>query len=119
MPTGSTFILVVASDPTFRQSLGFVLEAEGCRVDLAGQLPPPDDAMDAKLGGYDCVVVDDRSIGEKPGDLAKLRILGKPVVLLVNHLQEVAEGFPIRLVEKPLLGRTLVDAVRTLLEPAP
>lgn len=125
MPVGSTSILVIASDPTFRQSLGFVLEAEGCRVDLAGQLPAAEEMVDEELSRYDCIVVDDKSVGAKPGDLTKLRILGKPVVLLVNQLQEVAEEFHIRLVEKPLLGRTLVEAVRgllgrdDLLEPAP
>ncbi|KXF75650.1 hypothetical protein ATN84_16805 [Paramesorhizobium deserti] len=115
MLIADTFILIVASDPTFRQSLAFVLEAEGCRVDLTDQLPIADETMGERMARYDCIVVDDRSVGPKPSDIAKLRILGKPVVLLVNHLPDVAEGGAIRLVEKPLLGRTLVEAVRALL----
>ncbi|GGB08436.1 hypothetical protein GCM10011491_40580 [Brucella endophytica] len=105
-----TTILVVAADSAFRQSLGFVLEAEGHRVEVAGQLPHPDDII-----RYGCIVADDRAVAAKPGDLPALSTLGRPVVLLVNHAEGTVVGHPVRLVEKPLLGRTLVEAVRGVL----
>ena len=113
-------ILIVASDPSIRQSLRFVLEAEGCDVRAVELLP----SLDAVRAGYDCIVVD-RSDSWKNGLPPALAAFGKPVILLVDYRQDVAEEGDLRFVEKPLLGRTLVDAVhgalarRGLLKPAP
>ncbi|WP_159591031.1 DNA-binding response regulator [Chelativorans xinjiangense] len=100
-------ILIVASDPTFRQSLRFVLEAEGCDVHTVERLSPPG----ASLAGYDCVVID-YSNARKNGVPVELAALGRPVILLVDRRQGMAEEDGIVLVEKPLLGRTLIDTVR-------
>lgn len=113
-------ILIVASDPSFRQSLRFVLEAEGCDVHAVEHLP----SADALAAGYDCIVVD-RSDSWKSGLPPALAALGKPLILLVDYRQDIAEEGELRFVEKPLLGRTLIDAVhgalarRGLLKPAP
>jgi len=106
MPTG-TRILVVAPDLSFRRSLAFLLETEGCRVDLSDLLPP----ASAFSGRYDCIVIDHRLL--PPGASgAKGPVDGPPLVLLASRIEEMtARGFD-RVVEKPLLGRTLVDAVR-------
>jgi DNA-binding NtrC family response regulator len=106
LPLGTTTILVIASDLAFRQSLSFVLEAEGHRVELADQLPAAE-----KMDGYDCVVIDDRTLH----DPTELKMLRWPVVLLVNDLESAAVHDSVRLVQKPLLGRTLVEAVRNAL----
>ncbi|WP_163272982.1 hypothetical protein [Chelativorans alearense] len=71
------------------------------------RLPSPE----APLTGYDCVVID-CSNTRRSGVPAEMVALGKPVILLVDRRQDMVEGSGIRLVEKPLLGRTLIDAVR-------
>jgi len=110
-------ILVIALDPTFRRSLAFVLEAEGCDVQMAELLPE----LDALSHRYDCLVIDHRSIpaGVRSGIL--LAAVRTPVVVLASHAQDfVTRGFE-RVVLKPLLGHKLVDAVRDALrrEPRP
>lgn len=113
-------ILIVASDPSFRQSLRFVLEAEGCNVHAVERLP----SADAPPADYDCIVVD-RSDSWRNGLPPEVAALGKPLILLVDYRQDMAEESELRFVEKPLLGRTLIDAVRgalasrDLLKPAP
>jgi FixJ family two-component response regulator len=113
-------ILIVASDPSFRQSLRFVLEAEGCDVHAVERLL----SADAPPASYDCLVVD-RSDSWKHGLPPELSALGRPLILLVDYRQGMAEEGDICLVEKPILGRTLIDAVhgalgqRDLLKPAP
>jgi DNA-binding response OmpR family regulator len=119
LPLGAR-ILIVASDPSFRQSLRFVLEAEGCDVHAVERLP----SADALPADYDCIVVD-RSDSWRNGLPPELAALGKPLILLVDYRQDMAEEGELRFVEKPLLGRTLIDAVRgalvrrDLLKPAP
>lgn len=99
-------ILIVAPDAGFRQSLGFLLEAEGASVAMAERL-----ADSAALAGFDCIVID-RSTARRNGLQEDLAALGTPVVQLVNRLHDLAAADSVRLVEKPLLGSTLVDAVR-------
>ena len=116
MPTNAK-ILVVAPDPAFRRSLAFVLEAEGCGVEIVERLPDLNTLSDR----YDCLVIDHRSIpaGMRSGIL--LAGVRTPVVVLASHTQDfVARGFE-RVVLKPLLGHKLVEAVRDALrrEPRP
>lgn len=114
MPTNAK-ILVVAPDPEFRRSLAFVLEAEGCRVEIAERLP----ALDAIPGRYDCLVIDHRSIpaGVRIGTLFAGTPI--PIVVLASHAQDMlARGFE-RVVVKPFLGRRLVEAVRDAVKREP
>jgi CheY-like chemotaxis protein len=104
-------ILVVAPDPSFRRSLAFVFEAEGCRVEVAEEVP----SMARIASHYDCIVLDHRSI---PSRSRRDEVLAKtdiPVILLASQPQDwVTRGFEM-VVEKPLLGQSLVDAVHGIL----
>ncbi|CAG0991640.1 MAG: DNA-binding response regulator [Rhizobiaceae bacterium] len=113
--SGGARILVVVPDAPVRQSLRFVLEAEGYGVLWLDQLPPlpaPEPGNDA---GYDCAVVDEDAIQSLPGGWQRLRSSGLPLVLLVDRLGDGAvEG--VHSVRKPLLGSALIDAVRVSLQ---
>lgn len=106
-------ILVVASDMAVRQSLRFVLEAEGYGVILREEVPMPD----APMLVFDCVVVDEGTIRMGAGRLAALLDRAQPVVLMVNHLPGMPVHSPIRVVEKPMLGSMLIETIRQALTP--
>lgn len=105
-------ILIVAPDPDFRQSLGFVLEAEGCEVHLTGRLPAEADPAAA----YDCTIVDDKSLPKRPERC--IERLPRPLIILVNRLPAMSSDDSVRLVEKPILGNGLIDTVRASLHAA-
>lgn len=104
-------LLAVAPDPTILASLGFLLEAEGCRVRLLASLPAAASAMET----FDCAIIDCKAIGRDSRDLSNLRALRTPVILLVDRSQDFPVVENIRVVEKPILGSSLVDAVRVAL----
>ena len=103
-------ILVVAPDPAFRQSLCFVLEAEGYRIRSLQGLPTALGAADA----FDCAVIDDAANASLQAWLT-LAGAGRPVVLLVDQIKHGCGYEGIRYVEKPMLGNTLIEAVRAVL----
>lgn len=107
MPTNAK-ILVAAPDPAFRRSLAFVLEAEGCHVDMADRLCD----LDGLPARYACLVVDHRVIASGPDGAPGLAGLQMPVVVLASNPQEMASRGFVRVVVKPLLGQNLIDAVR-------
>lgn len=108
-------ILVVAPDPAFRRSLAFVLETEGCRVDVAEHLTD----LDGLSRRYDCLVVDHRSLPKMTDSGTALAGAQIPVIALASHSQDmVARGFA-RVLEKPLLGQTLIEAVCEALKREP
>lgn len=116
LPTNAK-ILVVAPDRDFRRSLAFVLEAEGCRVNIVERLPDLDTLSDR----YDCLVIDHRSIPAGARDGILFAGMRTPVVVLSSNAQDmIARGFE-RVVLKPFLGHKLVEAVRDVLrrEPQP
>ncbi|MDN2567573.1 DNA-binding response regulator [Aquibium sp. A9E412] len=102
-----TTVVVVAPDEAFRRSLGFVLEAEGYRIRLFDHLP----AAGVWVDGACCAVVDEKALEVDGVPLARLTEGGRPVVLLVDRIKNGPAAAGLSLVEKPLLGRTLVDAV--------
>ena len=105
----SAAILVIVPDVTFRRSIGFLLESEGCRVGMLESLPSRIEG-----DGFDCAVVDDSALprGDGHNSLARLQL---PVVLLVDGSQQRRQMESVSHVEKPLLGRVLIDAVRAAL----
>lgn len=114
LPTNAK-ILVVAPDPDFRRSLAFVLEAEGCRVNIVERLPDLDTLSDR----YDCLVIDHRALPAAAQSGTLLASMRTPMVVLVSHAQDVvARGFE-RVVVKPFLGHKLVEAVRDALKQEP
>lgn len=98
-------------DAPIRQSLRFVLEAEGYGVLSLDQLPSPTTPGPGNDAGFDCAVVDEDTIASLPGGWQRLRSSGLPLILLVDRLGDGAvDG--VRSVQKPLLGSALIEAVR-------
>lgn len=110
----STAILAIAPDPAFGASLGFVLEAEGCQVLLLKALPSTYDSM----ASFDCVIVDDTALINKEKNINHLRALASPVILLVDHSDEFPASESLWIIEKPILGLKLIEAVRSALRGA-
>lgn len=108
-------ILTVSPEPTILASLGFLLEAEGWRVVLRERLPRPAPVM--ALGH--CAVVDCKAIANKNNDLQELLTLQVPVILLVDGYKTYPAVEGIRVVEKPILGSSLVEAVVEVLAVSP
>ena len=118
-----TRILLVDGDPAVRAALAFSMEIEGFGVDaydspaaLAGRAGFP-------AGG--CLVLDHRQPGiDGLALLAQLRGRGVdlPAVLITTNprrdLRRRAAAAGVAIVEKPLLGDALIDAVRQA-RPAP
>lgn len=103
-------IIIVCPEPAVQTSLCFMLEAEGHTVRVVDALR---DA--AELTDYDCVIVDHKLIGKSPLRLGELAALARPVVLLVDQRKDFSIPEVIRFVEKPLLGRSVIEAVGSAL----
>ena len=109
-------VLVVDDDPAVRNSLKFALEIEGYRVrlfrggsDLLGL---------ANLPEASCVVVDYNLDGENGLDVIatlRRRNYATPAVLITSNpsgaVRQRAEAAGVPIVEKPLLGNALIDAI--------
>lgn len=101
-------VLVVAPDFGLRRSIAFVLEVEGLdvlSVERLSDLPAPAEGAAAA-----CVIVDAEAVRSDPAGLQRLSELSNPVILLVDRLGEFPEA-GVRVLRKPLLGRSLVEAV--------
>jgi FixJ family two-component response regulator len=102
-------VLVVVPDNDLRRSLSYLLEAEGLSV-LAYE------RLDQAIGGpasdtFHCAVVDEDAIeGHDLGWLA-LSEIAVPIVILWNRLRSVPENIVAAVLDKPLLGQRVVDAV--------
>lgn len=110
-------VVVVDDDPAVCGSLKFSLELEGFTVRIynsGAEILHADD-----FDGCNCFVIDQRMPGMSGMELiAKLRnrkIL-TPAILIISHpnatLSARAAMAQIPIVEKPLLGNTLVDTIR-------
>ncbi len=111
-------ILVVDDDPDLLAALRFSLEADGYRVrDFASA-----EAMLASDEGSDsaaCLVIDyvlPRANGLDLIRTLRQRGVGAPTILITTHpsvwVRELTAKLDVRIVEKPLLGGMLVQAVR-------
>jgi CheY-like chemotaxis protein len=106
-------VLIVASDQAMRRSLAFVLEAEGYAVVAMAQL----DADQPGQDGQACVaVVDQDALAARKDPAAELARLNRPVILLVERMRRPPLLPGLRIIEKPPLGRDLLDAVAGALE---
>jgi DNA-binding response OmpR family regulator len=106
-------VLVVASDEGFRRSLVFVLEAEGFGVDPHARLSM---AMASPLAGMaDCAVIDEDAVRGRLSEWRELGRFAKPTVLLMDRLRPLPDLADARVLIKPFLGHTLVEAVRNML----
>ena len=110
-------VAIVDVDPAVRSSLKFSLELEGFSVHAyysGAELMTADD-----LGSYACFVIDQELPDTDGIDLIeslRARDVAAPAILIVSHprdllpAQAIERGIP--LVEKPLIGNTLLVAIR-------
>ncbi len=110
-------IVVVDDDAAVRGSLKFALEIEGFAVRT---YPKGADLLgDLRLADCACFIIDQKLPGMNGLDVvAELRKgrIAAPVILITSHpnnvVQERAALAGVPIVEKPLLGNTLIERVR-------
>jgi two-component system, LuxR family, response regulator FixJ len=112
-------ILVVEDDAAVRNSMKFSLEAEGYQVRAYSKAPDVLEAPD--LSEIDCLVVDYRLEGMNGLELVRqmrTRGIRAPVIMITTlpslDLHRDARAAGIAIVEKPLLGNTLADQIRSV-----
>ena len=112
-------VAVIDDDPAVCNSLKFLLELEGFTVRLYGSAEEL--LSDSSLRDLSCLIVDQVMPAMSGLDMvAQLRRLGilAPAILVTSRpsavLRTRAESAGIPIVEKPLLGNTLVDEVRLM-----
>lgn len=113
---------VVDDDPAVRNSLKFSLEIEGFAVGVyanAGEL-----LNESDLSRFNCFVIDQYMPGLNGLDLVTRlheQRVSVPAILITTHPSKVllarAQEANVQIVEKPLLGNTLVDRIRDLIAP--
>ena len=114
--TSEFVVLVVEDDLAVLNSLTFSLEIEGFKVHGYAM---GEELLDAdNLADCDCFVIDQKLPGMSGLELiAKLRDrhIDPPAILITSHpgswLRKRAEKADIPIVEKPLLGNTLLDRI--------
>lgn len=119
-----TTIVVIDDDEDLLRALRFSLELDGFRVISSES---GDDLVAAELPVANACMVIDYRLPEIDGLelLARLRAQGidLPVIVITSHfspaLRRRAEAAGAVLVEKPLIGDTLLTAIRTTLAGAP
>jgi FixJ family two-component response regulator len=118
-PKRIPMILVLENDAAVRNSMKFSLEAEGYQVRTYSKARDVLEAPD--LSEIDCLVVDYRLEGMNGLELVRqmrARGIRAPVIMITTlpsldlHRDANAAGIPI--VEKPLLGNTLGDQIRSV-----
>ena len=112
-------IIVVDDDFAVRNSLKFSLEIEGLAV---RSYATGAELLTAEIEPCDCLVVDQKLPGINGLDLIatlRQRNISAPAILITSYpslsLRERAEKAHIPIVEKPLLGNTLLDKIRAVL----
>ena len=115
-------VLIAVRDVVLADSLRFSLELEGYEARLC---EPPIEPV--KSGAFPACLLLDQDVFAAmigAGDTKSLEQLGMPTVLMGNQQsqrlldQALAAGVT-NIVEKPLLGGVLLDAIRSALDGAP
>lgn len=116
-PAARPVVAIVDDDPAVCSSLKFSLELEGFAVRTYRSGAELLDARD--LGRCRCFVIDQRMPQMSGMDVAEAlrgRKIAAPVILIISHpsvaLTARAAKASIPIVEKPLLGNTLVERIR-------
>jgi FixJ family two-component response regulator len=110
-------VAVVDDDPAVRHSLKFALEIEGFSVRI---YPGGVELLnDLEAAGAECLVVDQNMPGMNGLELIvslRNRNESVPAILMTSHpttrLRESAGKAGVTIIEKPLLGNTLIDRIR-------
>lgn len=99
-------VLIVAQDEDLRRSIVFALEAEGLPVESMAALNgvPSGD-------GFGCFVIDEKTLKTDGRSATVPQVGATPIVLLVERLPARQDLIGMSVVDKPLLGPALVDAV--------
>jgi FixJ family two-component response regulator len=116
-------VIIVDDDPAVRNSLQFALEIEGFRVHVYGT---GEELIEAALPPEGCLVLDYNMPGmDGLSLLDRLRADGHdiPAILITSNpspsTRRRAAAAAVMIIEKPLLGNTLSDAIRRALERPP
>jgi len=118
----SPTVFVVDDDPAVRRALAFALDLEGFAVETYES----GEALLARdwPAGPGCLVLDERLPGASGlNTLRQLRsrAVQLPAILVTSHpnprFREAAARAGVPILEKPLLGETLIGTIRDLLTP--
>jgi two-component system response regulator FixJ len=115
-PRTTALVGIVDDDPAVRNSLKFSLELEGLQVGVFANALELLDACD--LDRFQCLVIDYNMPGMDGLDLVtRLRAMqfAAPVILITSGPSRAliarAERAKVEIVEKPLLGNTLLERI--------
>lgn len=100
-------MLVIVPDAQLRRSVAFLLEAEGYAVHAFASLADAD-----RRAPVACAIVDEAAVTGGAPFWTGLAALALSSVILSSKGQPQPQQRGMRLVEKPLLGQRLVDAVQ-------
>ena len=112
-------VIIVDDDAAVRASLKFALEIEGFSVHAYARADQM--LVDQSISDCACFVIDEKLPGMNGMELAaalRRQNMSAPVILITSApprgLQERAAAAGIPIVEKPLLGNTLLDRIRAV-----
>jgi FixJ family two-component response regulator len=114
-------VVIVDDDPAVRASLQFALETEGFVVHIYAT---GEELLQSELPAEGCLVLDYKMPGLNGLQLFdRLRARGHklPAVLITSNpsasIRDSAARAGVAIIEKPLLGNMLSDAIREALQP--
>lgn len=107
-------LLIIAPDDDLRRSLAFALEAEGYAVTALAETGSGELVGD---GHYACTIVDQAALAGTDSAIRAFFAAWRPVVLLSNAPLSWLTWDGVRVVEKPMLGESLSQAVRGAIMP--
>jgi two-component system, LuxR family, response regulator FixJ len=116
-------VIIVDDDPAVRASLQFALEVEGFTVHA---FATGEEFLESHMPAHGCLVLDYKMPGLNGLQLLdRIRAKGHdvPAILITSNpspsTREGAARAGVVIIEKPLLGNTLSDAIRKALEHDP